>query len=498
MGHLLSVLARNHESGDSISCMTTLAICCGNSHFDDDISRKLMRKHCTSTRLDEVYTYERYVGSGSVGIVGIVRKRDTNALYAFKTLQLHRISPSVIREVYNEINILMEIDHPNIVRALDLFVQQQQIYLVLDLCDGGNLYTRLPYTEKQSALIVNQVCAAIRYLHDKGIVHRDIKFENIVFENRNKDSMVKLVDFGLSKISRGMRMHDTVGTLYSLAPEVLFGNYTEACDMWSLGVVAFMLMAGKMPFESIDDNLKMRCNIEMGNVHWEETLWQKKSYEARDFIQCLIRLSPCHRLTAHEALQHPWLLVEWEDYIQLHSPRDEMKSDVISSLQRYGRYNAIHKAAKMIIARRTESHKLQEMRDLFYEINDAHDGIINEQELGHFIVRKHDMAAADITKVFEGLDVSHSGQIGFTEFLAATLDTLGLSKGVDRLFEAFDQLDSDGSGKISQQNVEALLGSSYTKEEIKKMIEDADTTGDGTLDFNEFAKLIKHDMELSA
>ena len=172
--------------------------------------------------------------------------------YAMKSIHLSRVTDDAfITELKNEIDILKKLDHPHIVRAIETFEHRNQIFIVMELCHGGDLYSRDPYTEEEGARIISSVLSAIAYMHSKGITHRDLKYENILFVNDSPKAEVKLIDFGLSKVyGDNTQLTEGVGTIYTMAPEVIKGNYTPTADVWSVGVIAYMLLSRYVAFQS--------------------------------------------------------------------------------------------------------------------------------------------------------------------------------------------------------------------------------------------------------
>lgn len=160
-----------------------------------------------------------------------------NTCYAMKSIHLNRITDkSFLNELRNEIGILKQLDHPHIVRANETYEHRNRIYIVMELCSGGDLYSRDPYTEEQAARIISSILSAIAYMHSKKILHRDLKYENVLFVNESPKAQIKLIDFGLSKVyGDNTELIGGVGTIYTMAPEVLKGNYTAKADVWSVG-----------------------------------------------------------------------------------------------------------------------------------------------------------------------------------------------------------------------------------------------------------------------
>jgi len=477
-----------------------------------------MRQRKTGTDIDDIYDFEKGLGQGSMGAVAAIKKKSTGKLHVLKTIQMNRVSEEFRLELKNEIQLLMKLDHPNIIKPLELFERGRQMFFVMEYNSGGDLYERMPYSEKQAADITNQITSAIRYLHSMKVCHRDLKFENIMFESKAPDARINLIDFGLStKFAPGKTMKDTVGTLYSMAPEVLSGKgYTQSSDMWSVGVLAFMLLAGHMPFESRIEAIVMR-KIERADYSFRPNVVEKVSAEAKAFVANCIKVDPSERLGAAAAQNQPWLVKTWEemrrassqlsagdgddlasgggDLTRKHSSTSEQ---MVTSLKNYGQYGKLKKAALMVVAHSAESDVIRDMRDAFLEIDTSKEGFISLAEL-QAVLKKFDMASAEVDEIFKAIDVDGSGKIGYTEFLAATVEAKGHITE-EQLLEAFDRLDADDSGFITQANMREILGTAYNPEEVKTMIKDADFKKNGMIDQEEFVKLMtsKHDQEAEA
>ena len=192
------------------------------------------------------------LGSGLNGSVRLIKHRLTGAKYAVKCLDLSEVeSEDNIRQLREEIAIMCQLDHPNIVRLEEVYESMNEIYLVQELCEGGELFDRLDeqpdyhYNEAACARLVKQMLSAVRYIHSKGIIHRDLKLENFLFSSVHSDSKLKLIDFGLSKHFKiGEVQREAVGTPYTVAPEVIRGAYDERCDLWAIGVITYLLLSG--------------------------------------------------------------------------------------------------------------------------------------------------------------------------------------------------------------------------------------------------------------
>ena len=211
--------------------------------------------------------------------------------------------------------------HRNVVRLVDVFEDREYVHLVTDLCRGGELFDRIVdkssedngtpcFAEGSAARITSQVLAALSYMHENGIAHRDIKPENILFETPEDDSAVKVIDFGLSRkhcAGREPPMSTVVGTPYYIAPEVLRKKYDKSCDLWSVGVIAHILLCGYPPFNGTNNDRTHRCVLR-GKYYFPQEDWGNVSAEATDFIARMLRADPKKRMTLEQALNHPWIV----------------------------------------------------------------------------------------------------------------------------------------------------------------------------------------------
>jgi serine/threonine protein kinase len=214
-----------------------------------------------------------------------------------------------------EVQLLSVMNHENIMKMVDCYEDDDYIHIVTEKYTGGELFDKIIdntnqdgcLSEMEAARIIRQLLSAISYLHENDIVHRDIKPENILFESNDQDSSIRLIDFGLSRTHSqdDAPMSSPVGTCYYMSPELLKGEYNRSTDIWSIGVIAYILLCGYPPFNGNDDRDIVRA-IQRGHYTFVDG-WDGVSIEALDFIKCLLKRDPRRRLTAEEALAHPWL-----------------------------------------------------------------------------------------------------------------------------------------------------------------------------------------------
>lgn len=288
------------------------------------------------------------LGSGISGLVRLITHKSTGVKYAVKCLDLGLVETEEgLQQLREEIYIMCQLDHPNIVRLEEVYESHSEIYLVQELCLGGELFDRLDeqpdyhYTEAQCARLVKQMLCSVRYIHSKGIIHRDLKLENFLFSNTSADSELKMIDFGLSKHFKfGEVQHEAVGTPYTVAPEVIRGCYDERCDVWAIGVITFLLLSGDPPFGGCggpESLMQVRENILRGKFEFEpEEVWEHVSQEAQNFIEALLVTDPNRRPTAREVQKTTWLR-QWASRERKHED-PKLNPNVVKSLVNFKEY----------------------------------------------------------------------------------------------------------------------------------------------------------------
>ncbi|CAH1796944.1 unnamed protein product [Owenia fusiformis] len=258
---------------------------------------------------EELYELGKELGKGATSLVHkcLGQGVESNP-WAVKIIN-KQVDKKIIR---SEIGSLLRLSHPNVIRLKEIFETPTKISMVLELVTGGELFDRIvtrgSYSERDASKCIKEMLEAVKYLHDNDVVHRDLKPENLLYENNADDSKLKIADFGLSKVvSAEVQMQTVCGTPGYCAPEVLLGRkYTSAVDLWSVGVITYILLCGYEPFycEQEADMYKkiIKCDYE-----FHESWWSDVSENAKDLVRKLLVTDPEKRLTAREALQHQWV-----------------------------------------------------------------------------------------------------------------------------------------------------------------------------------------------
>jgi calcium-dependent protein kinase len=409
----------------------------------------------------------KVLGEGVSGKVRLVTHKATGHKFAVKCLELRFIdSVQGLRQLREEIAIMCELDHPNIVRLEEVYESHEAIYLVQELAVGGELFDRLfeeqpdqCFSEAECVRMVKQMLSAVRYLHSKGIVHRDLKLENFLLASKRPNADLVLVDFGLSKhFKYGEVQREAVGTPYTVAPEVIRGDYDEKCDVWALGILSFILLCGDPPFGGLDERDSMRTiksNILSGHFDYERTeVWSVVSDEAKAFVEEMLVTDPKNRPTAQDALRHPWLR-EWP-------PRGERNAttldpSVVNALLSFKDISILRKLLAEVLSFTLVPDQLSDIRTEFEKLDMEGTGTISLESLKAALNGK--VTDKEIEDMFNAMRVGRSDNcVHWHEFIAAALPFCHVDQTNMRL--AFDRLDCLHHGCISLEDIMELIGDS--------------------------------------
>ena len=308
------------------------------------------------------YDVIKQLGKGGYGKVYEVRHKKTGEIRACK--HLSKLSIKNLDKFEREIQILIKSDHPNIIKLFEVFESQRSLYLVMEECKGGEIFDRIidhiqskqMYSETDAAIIFQQVMSSIEYCHNNGICHRDLKPENILYLNKGseKDNPIKVIDFGLSQhISEKKKLTTKVGTAYYVAPEILIGDYTEKCDIWSAGVILYIFLSGDPPFNGPSDSA-IYSKIAQMKFNFPEKKWRNISKEAKDLIMNMIAPEK-ERYTAKQVLAHPWFSNASS------TPLSDLNFDSSFFID-YVRGSRLKKVSLLFIASRLDQNEINDLK----------------------------------------------------------------------------------------------------------------------------------------
>ena len=447
--------------------------------------------------LKDVYENIKRIGKGSFGKVFQVRNKSTNKFYACKKISKLNMDKTQFQK---EVEILMRMDHPNIIKLYEVFESENSMYLIMEECFGGELFDRILkrikkndlYNEKEACKIMQQVIGAIEYCHNNGIVHRDLKPENLLYayEGEEENNPIKIVDFGLSQnINYNKTLSSKVGTAYYVPPEILAGKYNEKCDIWSAGVILYILLSGEPPFNDSNDNL-IYAKIKKFDFSFPDNKWKNISKEAKDLLSKMI-VKEDSRLSASQVLEHPWFNLLKGEKISLQN----LNFGKQNFFKEYSESNLLKKIMLLYIASKLEESEILDLKTLFKAFDKDNNGQIDykEFEKGLMELNSDDLNQQEIKKWFDEIDVDHSGKIDYTEFIAASLERRVYLKK-EKLFEAFTSLDKDKNFQISKDELMKILKLEPKEDHfVAKLINIADKNGDGNIDYKEFLQMMGYD-----
>ena len=442
-------------------------------------------------KLLDFYDVVKQLGKGGYGKVYEVKNKKTGELRACK--HLSKLNIKNLDKFRREIEILKKMDHPNIIRIYEVYESERSLYIVMEECKGGEIFDRIiehiqnkqMYSEKDAAIIFQQVMSCIQYCHNQNICHRDLKPENILYLNAGseKNNRIKIIDFGLSQASD--RLKTKVGTAYYVSPEILKGNYTQLCDIWSAGVILYILLSGDPPFNGANDSAIYNKIAEM-RYTFPESKWKNVSNDAKDLI-CHMLVPEKERFNAEQVLAHKWFQNANE------GPLSEIEFNAHNLFMNFVNGSMIKKMGLMFIATRLDENEINNLKKVFSAFDTGKDGQISYEEFkqGLMGLKSNKIKEEDVKSLFDKIDVDKNGKIDYTEFIAATIDEANYNKK-ERLLEAFDSFDKDGSGQISKgELLETLNAEKFQEKEIEKFIKAVDQDGNGKISREEFMKLME-------
>ena len=443
-------------------------------------------------KLLETYDVIKQLGKGGYGKVYELRHKKTGEIRACK--HLSKLDIKNLEKFRNEIELLRTMDHPNIIKLYEIFESERSLYLVMEECKGGELFEKIierirakqMYSEKYAANIIKQIMSCIQYCHNKKICHRDLKPENLLYLNKGpeKDNLIKVIDFGLSQNVN--KLKSKVGTAYYVSPEILNGNYTELCDIWSAGVILYILLTGDPPFNGTSDQIIYK-KISKFDFTFPENKWKYISREVKDLLQNHMLVPENRRYTAKQVLEHIWFKNAPD------TPLNQLGFS-INFFINYIQASNFKKMSLMFIASRLDENEINNLINIFSTFDKNKDGQISYEELrlGLLQLKSNKISEQDVYFLYQVLDVDKNGKIDYTEFIASTLQKANYLRN-DRLLEAFLNFDKDRSGTITKDEILSALNAEKSQiKQIEKFISDVDKNHDGKIDYYEFLYLMQN------
>ncbi|PAN17883.1 hypothetical protein PAHAL_3G161300 [Panicum hallii] len=440
------------------------------------------------------YTFGRELGRGQFGVTYLATHKATGRRYACKSIAARKLAHrDDVEDVRREVQIMHHLTgHRNIVELRGAYEDRHSVNLVMELCEGGELFDRIiargHYSERAAAALCREIVSVVHSCHSMGVMHRDLKPENFLFLNKREDSPLKATDFGLSVFFKpGEQFRDLVGSAYYVAPEVLKRRYGAEADIWSAGVILYILLSGVPPFWAENEDGIFDAVLR-GHIDFASDPWPSISNSAKDLVKKMLRQDPKERLTAAEILNHPWIREDGE------APDKPLDITVIGRMKQFRAMNKLKKVALKVVAENLSEEEIVGLKEMFKSLDTDNSGTITLEELRTGLPKLGTkISESEIRQLMEAADVDGNGTIDYVEFISATMHMNRLEKE-DHIYKAFEYFDKDHSGHITVDELEEALKKYDMGDEatIKEIIAEVDTDHDGRIDYQEFVAMMKN------
>jgi len=456
----------------------------------------------------EVYKIIKVIGEGTFGKVNLVEHKVTGKVRAMKIIsKINAQNCSISNEesILNELSILRKIDHQNVVKIYEYYTDEENYYLITEYCPNGDLYNVMKnefLSEIQIACIMYQILLAINHIHKLQIMHRDLKLENILVSKKEENGLyrVKICDFGTSHLFKdGEKEKNITGSAYYIAPEVLKQKYDFKCDLWSCGVIMYVLLTKKVPFAGRDPK-EMRNNI-IKKDYIKEPL-QNYSQNIKDLVDDLLERNYEKRLNAEKALTYE-LFKTYQCKELINEIKPEEIKKYIENIKKYKKHNNLVEIVFTYLIHNSDYEEIEGPLKLFNKLDKEETGKISFMDFyaGICYLSGENMFEDDARIVFHNLDTNNNNYIESEEFIKAAVDKKLYS--TEKMIKfAFNFVDANKAGQITIENIIDLFKDNFdedknenVKKEFEKIFDTVDIDKDGKIDFNEFSIFMKTFLE---
>lgn len=391
-----------------------------------------------------------------------------------------------------EVNILRQMDHPNLVRIYEVFEDRNAIHIVMEHCVGGNLLDFILNThtmsERLAGTIFQQICSAALYLHRNGIIHRNLKLELFMFRYADDPQSLTLIDLGVAKADSIGSRHSIKGTTQYMPPESFDRCCTEKYDAWSLGVIMYTILSGSPPFNGKNQR-EIIQKIKTKELKFVLPVWVGISDSAKELLIRLLDKDPESRMSTSEALAHSWVVNN--------SGSTDIEYEIqIDKILKYSNSKTFRKTVLNYMATQCTPDEIKEFIRLFRNLDTNSDGELSCSEFCK-ILETSTVTKEEILKIFDSVDLDRSGTISLNEFLGMMIDER-VYMNETKILLAFDKFDVEGSGSITLDSFRKALDcdSDISNQELwRSMMAEADLNNNGEISYEEFAKMVRRVSE---
>ncbi|KAL9233592.1 hypothetical protein vseg_008568 [Gypsophila vaccaria] len=438
------------------------------------------------------YSFGKELGRGQFGVTHLVTHKQSGEQFACKTIAKRKlVNKEDIEDVRREVQIMFHLTgQPNIVELKGAFEDKHSVHLVMELCAGGELFDRIiakgHYTERAAASLLRTIVQIVHNCHSMGVIHRDLKPENFLLLNKDENSPLKVTDFGLSVFFKsGDSFKDIVGSAYYIAPEVLKRKYGPEVDIWSVGVMLYILLCGVPPFWAETEHGIFNAILK-GHIDFTSDPWPQISTQAKDLVRKMLNTDPKQRLTAYQVLNHPWIKEDGE------APDTPLDNAVMDRLKQFRAMNKFKKVALRVIAGCLSEEEIMGLKEMFKSMDTDNSGTITLEELKQGMQKQGTkLSEFEVKQLLEAADADGNGTIDYEEFITATMHLNRMDRE-EHLYTAFQYFDKDNSGYITIEELEQALREYGMQDgrDIKEIVSEVDSDNDGRINYDEFVAMM--------
>lgn len=482
------------------------------NNMDFDIKPKIGKQ---SNSIEDHYKILKLIGKGAFGSVFKVEHKLSGKIRAMKMIDRDNIyNQDDEQKFLKEIEILTLVEHMNIIKIYEYFEDSKRFFLIMEYIYGQELYDYLcereHLEENHVKIIFKQVMSAVTYLHNNNIIHRDMKPENILVEhldlreikdkyngyydkknNEDVDINIKVIDFGTSRyFKKKENMNLVIGSPYYIAPEVLDGSYNEKCDIWSCGVILFVLLSGCPPFDA-DTREELAMQIKTSKVEFDSYEWNHVSQKAKDLVLKMLNRDVKKRLSAEDVLNHPWLQATVEELKRMETISHKNQQKALSNIKNFYKQDKLQQATVAYITYfLTPSDEIKEMKNLFKSLDKNGDGTLSLTEMLDGFNKAFGAASDgfELKTVLKEMDTNGDGVVTYEEFLRVVVNKNSLINE-QNLRLCFEKFDENNDGKLSAEEIKNALGAK-NHDYVKALIDLIDENKNNEIDFDEFKQLM--------
>ncbi|KAE8728374.1 Calcium-dependent protein kinase 30 [Hibiscus syriacus] len=450
-------------------------------------------KEPTGQDISAQYDLGRELGRGEFGVTYLCTDVNSSEKYACKSISKKKLRTAVdIEDVRREVEIMKHLPkHPNIVTLKATYEDDDAVHIVMELCEGGELFDRIVarghYTERAAAGVMRTIVEIVQMCHKHGVMHRDLKPENFLFANKKETAPLKAIDFGLSVLFKpGERFNEIVGSPYYMAPEILKRNYGPEVDVWSAGVILYILLCGVPPFWAETEQGVAQAIIR-SVIDFKRDPWPKVSDNAKDLVKKMLNPDPKLRLTAQGVLEHPWIQNAKK------APNVSLGETVKARLKQFSVMNKLKKRALRVIAEHLSVEEAAGIKEAFDVMDTGKRGKINLEELRAGLQKLgQQIPDADLQILVEAADADGDGTLNYGEFVAVSVHLRKMAND-EHLHKAFAFFDLNRSGFLEIEDLQDSLNDEVdtSEEVIDAIMHDVDTDKDGRISYEEFVAMMK-------